>query len=58
MVASSSDVKRQAFVVTGPTSGLGHAITLELTRALPGATLVLLGRDQGKLDDVARQVEA
>ncbi|MCU1283428.1 MAG: short-chain dehydrogenase/reductase [bacterium] len=56
-MSSSSDFKRQAFVVTGPTSGLGYAIALELAGELPGATLVLLGRDQRKLDDLARQVE-
>jgi NAD(P)-dependent dehydrogenase (short-subunit alcohol dehydrogenase family) len=55
---NSSDCKGQAFVVTGPTSGLGHAIALELARRLRGATLVLLGRDAARLADVARAVQA
>jgi len=39
----------KVYVVTGPTSGIGHRTALELARH---ATVVLVGRDRGKLDDV------
>lgn len=42
-------------MITGPTSGLGHAIALEL--ASRGHQLVLVGRSATKLADVARECE-
>ncbi|UJR85888.1 SDR family NAD(P)-dependent oxidoreductase [Sandaracinus amylolyticus] len=44
------------FVVTGPTSGIGRSIVLELAR--PGNVLVLVGRDREKMRDVSGLVEA
>lgn len=45
---------RTAFVITGPTSGLGRATALEMAKH---GTLVLVGRDSGKLNDVKKAVE-
>jgi NAD(P)-dependent dehydrogenase (short-subunit alcohol dehydrogenase family) len=44
-----------AYIITGPTSGFGRATALELARH---GTVVLVGRDPGKLDDVRRAIEA
>jgi NAD(P)-dependent dehydrogenase (short-subunit alcohol dehydrogenase family) len=38
---------RKAYIITGPTSGIGRAAALELARH---GTVVLVGRDRGKLD--------
>ena len=38
-----------AYVITGPTSGIGHATALDLAAY---GTVVLVGRNSGKLDDV------
>jgi NAD(P)-dependent dehydrogenase (short-subunit alcohol dehydrogenase family) len=43
-----------AYIVTGPTSGIGRQTALELARH---GTVVLVGRDRGKLDDVRRAIE-
>jgi NAD(P)-dependent dehydrogenase (short-subunit alcohol dehydrogenase family) len=40
---------RKAYVITGPTSGIGRATALELARY---GTVVLVGRDRGKLEQV------
>ena len=45
----------RAYVVTGPTSGIGHRAALELAA---DGTVVLAGRDPAKLDDVRREIEA
>ncbi|MFF7156012.1 SDR family NAD(P)-dependent oxidoreductase [Streptomyces sp. NPDC008139] len=45
----------EAYIVTGPTSGIGLRAALELARH---ATVVLVGRDPGKLDGVRETVEA
>jgi NAD(P)-dependent dehydrogenase (short-subunit alcohol dehydrogenase family) len=44
----------RAFVVTGPTSGIGRRTALELARF---GTVVLAGRDRGRLDAVRKDVE-
>src|SRR4051794_25120484 len=44
----------RAFVVTGPTSGIGRRTALELARF---GTVVLAGRDRGRLDEVRKDVE-
>lgn len=44
-----------AWVVTGPTSGLGYRTALEL---VGHGTLVLVGRNAAKLADVQREIEA
>jgi len=38
-----------AYIITGPTSGIGRATALELAKH---GTVVLVGRDQKKLDEV------
>jgi len=43
-----------AYIVTGPTSGIGRQAALELARH---GTVVLVGRDRGKLDDVRQAIE-
>ena len=45
----------KAYVVTGPTSGFGRSTALELAR---NGTVVLVGRDRSKLDDVRAAIEA
>jgi NAD(P)-dependent dehydrogenase (short-subunit alcohol dehydrogenase family) len=44
----------KAYIVTGPTSGFGRRTALELARH---GTVVLAGRDRGKLDDVQEAIE-
>jgi short-subunit dehydrogenase len=41
----------RVIVITGASSGLGRALALEY--AAPGVTLALIGRDAGRLEDVA-----
>jgi NAD(P)-dependent dehydrogenase (short-subunit alcohol dehydrogenase family) len=45
---------RKAYIVTGPTSGIGRCTALELASR---GTVVLVGRDRGKLDEVQRTIE-
>jgi short-subunit dehydrogenase len=45
---------RKAYIITGPTSGIGRRTALELARH---GTVVLVGRDRGKLDEVQKTVE-
>ncbi len=44
----------KAFIITGPTSGIGRATALELAEH---GTVVLVGRDRGKLDEVQKAIE-
>ena len=44
----------KAYVVTGPTSGIGYETALQLAAH---GTVVLVGRDTGKLDDVRADIE-
>jgi NAD(P)-dependent dehydrogenase (short-subunit alcohol dehydrogenase family) len=46
--------QRAAYVITGPTSGIGRRTALELAAH---GTVVLVGRDPGKLGDVQREIE-
>jgi NAD(P)-dependent dehydrogenase (short-subunit alcohol dehydrogenase family) len=46
-MAGPSD--RKAYIITGPTSGIGRRTALELAKH---GTVVLVGRDRGKLDQV------
>jgi len=52
VLANNSD--RKAYIVTGPTSGIGRATALELAKH---GTVVLVGRDVGKLDDLQKVIE-
>ncbi|MDR3638529.1 MAG: SDR family NAD(P)-dependent oxidoreductase [Isosphaeraceae bacterium] len=45
---------RKAYVITGPTSGIGRCTALELARH---GTVVLVGRDREKLDGVQKTIE-
>ena len=40
---------QKAYIITGPTSGIGYATALELAKH---GTLVLVGRNRQKLDEV------
>ena len=42
---------RKAYIITGPTSGIGRRMALELARH---GTVVLVGRDRGKLDEMRK----
>jgi len=44
----------QAYIITGPTSGIGRATALELAKH---GTVVLVGRDRKKLDEVQKVIE-
>jgi NAD(P)-dependent dehydrogenase (short-subunit alcohol dehydrogenase family) len=45
---------RNAYIITGPTSGIGRATALELAKH---GTVVLVGRDLGRLDEVRKVIE-
>ena len=45
---------RKAYIITGPTSGIGLSTALELAKH---GVVVLVGRDRGKLDEVQKAVE-
>jgi NAD(P)-dependent dehydrogenase (short-subunit alcohol dehydrogenase family) len=45
---------RKAYIITGPTSGIGRFTALELAKH---GTVVLVGRDRGKLDEVQKTIE-
>ena len=53
-MAKASPGERKAYIITGPTSGIGHRTALELAKH---GTVVLVGRDQGKLDEVQKTIE-
>ena len=53
-MANLNAAQGRAYVITGPTSGIGHKTALELAKH---GTVVLVGRDQGKLDDVQETIE-
>lgn len=50
----TESLDRKAYIITGPTSGIGRRTALEMARH---GTLVLVGRDPGKLDGVKAEVE-
>jgi short-subunit dehydrogenase len=45
----------RAWVITGPTSGIGRRTALELARH---GTVMLVGRDPGKLSEVETEIQA
>lgn len=45
----------EAYIVTGPTSGIGRSTALELARH---GIVVLVGRDRSKLDEVRQTIES
>jgi NAD(P)-dependent dehydrogenase (short-subunit alcohol dehydrogenase family) len=55
MAQSTPPPDMKAWVITGPTSGIGRRTALELAKH---GTVVLVGRHRGKLDDVEKQIAA
>src|SRR5262245_52756357 len=53
-MAKTSPGPREAYVITGPTSGIGYRTALEIAKH---GTVVLAGRDRGKLDEVRKTIE-
>ena len=53
-VSKDDPVDRDAYIITGPTSGIGRATALELAKH---GTVVLVGRDLGRLDEVRKVIE-
>jgi len=45
---------RKAYIITGPTSGIGRRTALDLAKH---GTVVLVGRDSGKLDELQKTIE-
>jgi NAD(P)-dependent dehydrogenase (short-subunit alcohol dehydrogenase family) len=50
----NNQVAGKAYIITGPTSGIGRRTAFELARH---GTLVLVGRDSRKLDELRQQLE-
>lgn len=53
-VMSEKRADRKAYIITGPTSGIGRLTAFELARH---GTVVLVGRDRRKLDEVQQAIE-
>jgi NAD(P)-dependent dehydrogenase (short-subunit alcohol dehydrogenase family) len=53
-MAKTGSGERKAYIITGPTSGIGYRTALELAKH---GTVVLVGRNQGKLDEVQKTIE-
>ena len=51
---SKNSAHSKAYIITGPTSGIGHATALELARH---GTVVLVGRNREKLNEVQKEIE-
>ncbi|GHO59870.1 hypothetical protein KSB_83450 [Ktedonobacter robiniae] len=47
-------LERKAYIMTGPTSGIGRATAIELAKH---GTVVLVGRDRRKLDEMQKIIE-
>ena len=52
--SANTSKHQRAYILTGPTSGIGRAAAIELAKH---GTVVLVGRDRGKLDLVQRTIE-
>jgi NAD(P)-dependent dehydrogenase (short-subunit alcohol dehydrogenase family) len=51
MLANTVSLDRKAYIITGPTSGIGRAAAFELARR---GMIVLVGRDATKLDNLQK----
>ena len=56
MAQMSGSLHGKIALITGASKGLGKAMALALSQA--GATIALVSRDEGKLQDVKREVES
>lgn len=54
IIPSRVSTGRKAFIITGPTSGIGRRTAAELAKH---GTVVLVGRDRGRLDEVRKAIE-
>src|ERR1700753_3380078 len=54
MSTTDNSAGPKAYIITGPTSGIGRATALELARH---GMIVLVGRDAGKLAEVQRTIQ-
>jgi short-subunit dehydrogenase len=52
----STNMEKKIVVITGATAGVGRATAREFAKN--GATVILLARDQGRLDDTQHEIEA
>ena len=50
----NNPTQRESYIITGPTSGIGRATAFEVAKH---GTVVLVGRDRRKLDDLKRVIE-
>ena len=53
-VSMNNPTDRKAYIITGPTSGAGRVTALEMAKL---GTLVLVGRNRDKLNDVKKAIE-
>ncbi|MDR3670392.1 MAG: SDR family NAD(P)-dependent oxidoreductase [Holophaga sp.] len=53
-ISKSQPAGRNAYIITGPTSGIGRRTAFELAKH---GTVVLVGRNRGKLAEVQRAIE-
>ena len=53
-ISRNNPSEYKAYVITGPTSGIGLSTALELAKH---GAVVLVGRDKGKLDEVQQAIE-
>ncbi|GLY89550.1 SDR family NAD(P)-dependent oxidoreductase [Actinoallomurus iriomotensis] len=53
-MTKASPRERKAYIITGPTSGFGYRTALEVAKH---GTVVLVGRDRGKLEEVHKTIE-
>ena len=53
-ISTNYPSNRKAYIITGPTSGIGRATALGLAKH---GTVVLVGRDRAKLGDVQKTIE-
>jgi NAD(P)-dependent dehydrogenase (short-subunit alcohol dehydrogenase family) len=51
---TNTTTQRKAYIITGPTSGIGRATTVEVAKH---GTIVLVGRDRRKLDELQNAIE-
>src|ERR1700733_7914978 len=54
-MVETGSAQRKAYVITGPTSGIGRRTAIELAKH---GTVVLVGRDPGKLGAVQAEIDA